>query len=308
MSFLNPHPVPVTLYQSTDPDAPQLANTDWTGAIKTLLKACLVTGYGGKAGQGWAIADETSNKAIFTPQDPAAPVVGLLMDSSNSQYSQMDLLWQGQAQNIPATTAGMRIHRNPSGQSTQWRLVASPRGFVFLPEYHYGSVRGEGILYLGGMCHNLDHPAAQDFVFYYSILGSIWALSPLAAHLVSGADYAWTAGSIGQGASLAANAVISSAAATWRSNAIPAPFVDHGGTSSTLHGEIYLTRSQAIIGKIPGLLVASRRMASDQGGALVAIDGSPHPWLYSAQNTHIVSAQGNVRGIGLLINTQEWVY
>ena len=35
---------PVTLYQSTDTDAPQLANAQ--GSLKTLLKACLITGYG----------------------------------------------------------------------------------------------------------------------------------------------------------------------------------------------------------------------------------------------------------------------
>ena len=43
MSFLNPTPVPVTLYSSNDPEAPQFGRDDWTGAIKTILKACLVS-------------------------------------------------------------------------------------------------------------------------------------------------------------------------------------------------------------------------------------------------------------------------
>ena len=52
MSFLNPVPVPATYYSSEDAEAPQLG-ADLTGGVKTVLKACLVTGYGTKPGAGW---------------------------------------------------------------------------------------------------------------------------------------------------------------------------------------------------------------------------------------------------------------
>ena len=55
---------PVTLYQSTDTDAPQLANAQ--GSLKTLLKACLVTGYGDKQPLGWAMPFEEDNKGVCT--------------------------------------------------------------------------------------------------------------------------------------------------------------------------------------------------------------------------------------------------
>lgn len=51
MSFLNPVPVPATYYSSEDAEAPQLG-ADLTGGVKTVLKACLVTGYGTKPGAG----------------------------------------------------------------------------------------------------------------------------------------------------------------------------------------------------------------------------------------------------------------
>ena len=51
MSLRNPVRYPVKYYSWQDDKAPQLADAD--GVIKTILKACLVTGYGSKAGAGW---------------------------------------------------------------------------------------------------------------------------------------------------------------------------------------------------------------------------------------------------------------
>lgn len=64
MSFLNPVPVPATYYSSEDAEAPQLG-ADLTGGVKTVLKACLVTGYGTKPGAGWTMTGEEDHKAVF---------------------------------------------------------------------------------------------------------------------------------------------------------------------------------------------------------------------------------------------------
>ena len=48
MSLRNPVKYPVKYYSWQDNQAPQLSDAD--GVIKTILKACLVTGYGSKAG------------------------------------------------------------------------------------------------------------------------------------------------------------------------------------------------------------------------------------------------------------------
>lgn len=50
MSLRNPVKYPVKYYSWQDDQAPQLSNVD--GVIKTILKACLVNGYGSKAGAG----------------------------------------------------------------------------------------------------------------------------------------------------------------------------------------------------------------------------------------------------------------
>lgn len=63
MSLRNPVKYPVKYYSWQDNQAPQLSNVD--GAIKTILKACLVTGYGSKAGAGWTALFEDAYRIVL---------------------------------------------------------------------------------------------------------------------------------------------------------------------------------------------------------------------------------------------------
>lgn len=63
MSLRNPEKFPVKFYSWQDNDAPQLANAD--GCIKTILKACLVTGYGGKDGAGWEMLFDEAYRMVL---------------------------------------------------------------------------------------------------------------------------------------------------------------------------------------------------------------------------------------------------
>ena len=63
MSLRNPVKYPVKYYSWQDTQAPQLSNVD--GAIKTILKACLVTGYGSKAGAGWTALFEDAYRIVL---------------------------------------------------------------------------------------------------------------------------------------------------------------------------------------------------------------------------------------------------
>ena len=306
MSFLNPTPLPVTLYQSTDPEAPQLGRDDWTGAIKTILKACLVTGYGGKQGAGWAMTDETDHKATFTPTDPQAAQVGITMDSSNRQYSQFDLVWQGVAQGITVQTPA-RLDRLIGGNWT-WKLVASARGFAFIPIMQYTNYPVSGsLLYFGASNSNLRDPQGQDFVCL-SAYGYQWTGMSLLRNYLYGANrVAWVTGDLKKGGKivdrrsgmlwaatgLAANR---SGGRKWVEDALP--------MQSRLYSEIMVHDDSGLIGKIPGLLVASHRIASDNDGDIVQIEGSPHRWLWSDQ----LDSLTNGGGIGLLVNLDKWVY
>lgn len=63
MSLRNPVKYPVKYYSWQDDQAPQLSNVD--GAIKTILKACLVTGYGSKQGAGWTALFEDAHRIVL---------------------------------------------------------------------------------------------------------------------------------------------------------------------------------------------------------------------------------------------------
>ena len=63
MSLRQPKRYPVKFYSWADKDAPQLANSD--GVIKTILKACLVTGYGDKQGAGWEMPFEDEYRMVL---------------------------------------------------------------------------------------------------------------------------------------------------------------------------------------------------------------------------------------------------
>lgn len=63
MSLLTPVRYPVKYYSWQDIDAPQLSDTD--GVIKTILKACLITGYGSKEGAGWQLIEEDGDMMVI---------------------------------------------------------------------------------------------------------------------------------------------------------------------------------------------------------------------------------------------------
>lgn len=66
--------VPVTVFRWDDEGAPQVELA--AGSIKTILKACLVTGYGEgnkrKDGLGWEMAFEKAQEACFRSTHPKA--------------------------------------------------------------------------------------------------------------------------------------------------------------------------------------------------------------------------------------------
>ena len=63
MSLRNPVKYPVKYYSWQDSQAPQLTDAD--GVIKTILKACLVTGYGSKQGAGWTALFEDAYRIVL---------------------------------------------------------------------------------------------------------------------------------------------------------------------------------------------------------------------------------------------------
>lgn len=159
MSFLTPVKVPVKVYLSTDKDAPKLDRT--AGCVATILKACLVTGYGDKQGAGWSLAFEDNSKGVkvLKPADsPHAPfLVRLSADTGQEMtvqvYSEMTSVDDGNLilNNLRAWLYS-RYYYDASGR---WCVVACDRGFWLLVEAGRDNIQKQGVfLYCGDTAQN----------------------------------------------------------------------------------------------------------------------------------------------------------
>lgn len=138
---------PVTLYTSEDPGAPKLAHA--AGSLKTVLKACLVTGYGSKPAAGWEAVFEENNKIALRCTDAKSPQGYIRIDSGTAGYA--DIQTYTAMSGIDAGEAvfaePQRMHVSEAYFSPRkWWLVACASGFVFFGEGRYGGCR---YLYFG---------------------------------------------------------------------------------------------------------------------------------------------------------------
>lgn len=146
MSIIDLTDKPVSVYRSTDPDAPQLSATK--GSLKTVLKACLVTGYGGKAALDWEMPFESDEAAAFKSKDPTATGCLLKVDHKFERaadiagYRQMTSLDVGQDRfrqyyyRLGLMTNSARDKHKP------WLLVGHSKAFiVVILDAHTGCSR-----------------------------------------------------------------------------------------------------------------------------------------------------------------------
>lgn len=140
MSFLNPVNEPVLRFSSTDADAPQINyNARTAGDVKTVLKACLVTGYGAKASAGWSVVNETEHVAEFVSPSVAMSDYRLGIDDTSTSST----TWYYQYQNVRNDPARNSIGKSiaqidKTHTSNGWQLLATERGLV-LVEYFYST-------------------------------------------------------------------------------------------------------------------------------------------------------------------------
>lgn len=206
---------PVTLYQSTDTDAPQLANA--AGSLKTLLKACLVTGYGDKQPLGWAMPFEEDNKAVFKPTDPKSTQPCLLVDNSKPKFATLQPYQKMTAINQGTGFFGIGIASNASYDKfgyinnqaqPKWWLIGHGAAFILMIKqdnyeisqmFYFGDVQGlgsnktalllsnsDGREYLGGgnKFYSMQQGSGNQSVLSRSISN----FAPTVARLIMSAD------------------------------------------------------------------------------------------------------------------------
>ncbi|MDN5665062.1 MAG: hypothetical protein L0G41_02410 [Psychrobacter sp.] len=143
MSFLNPVSEPVLRFSSTDTDAPQINYAARVaGDVKTVLKACLVTGYGAKPSAGWSIANDVDHVAEFVSPSAAMSDYRLGIDdtstSSTTWYYQYQDARIDPRYNVPTKSLG---NVDKAHIDNGWRLVVSSRGFILIEILQHNVVK-----------------------------------------------------------------------------------------------------------------------------------------------------------------------
>jgi hypothetical protein len=131
---------PVTVYRSTDTGAPQLTNA--VGSLKTVLKACLVEGYGSRPSLGWEMPFENTTTAVFKSRDPKSPNAALRVKNHEKFYAELAMMVAptslDAAEKIAEHGTGRLFQYLPNNKAnTKWMLVGHGRAFVLLVQGHY---------------------------------------------------------------------------------------------------------------------------------------------------------------------------
>lgn len=162
MSLLLSVRYPAKLYSHTDADAPKLTDAD--GAIKTILKACLVTGYGAKASAGWTMLfDDATRIVLRLPESQLHGFPDIKIENGAGKYR---VVSQDNPTAVDDATelASVPLLSRDRYLKNEWFLVATDVGFVFY--YRAGQddtsdVSTKGVLLYCAPLQPIDNSAAS---------------------------------------------------------------------------------------------------------------------------------------------------
>lgn len=170
MSFLNPVSEPVLRFSSTDADAPQINYAARTaGDVKTVLKACLVTGYGAKASAGWSVVNEIDHVAEFVSPSAAMSDYRLGMDDSSASSTVFYYFANNVRQNIDGTGLNKVTNAIMTTDSRNaWELLVSARGLIWIENVVIKSTGliGSSVTYWGQLKTDKETQSGKNIAFW----------------------------------------------------------------------------------------------------------------------------------------------
>ena len=155
MSLKQPVQYPVKYYSHLDAGAPQLADAD--GVIKTILKACLVTGYGTKEGAGWtALFDDAFRIVLRRPLRTGNPPDIKIENGVINGIASHRIIGQDNPTGLDDTVelAAVNLIARDSQALNKWHLVVTDFGFLFayaMAENGNSNDKQLGMLYVGSL-------------------------------------------------------------------------------------------------------------------------------------------------------------
>ena len=139
MSVINQVRLPVKVYRWDDDNAPKYDKSP--NCLATIFKACLVTGYGSKAGAGWSMPFEDMQAGVKVLRPPLSAEQDFYLRLSNDTgtqlkatvYLNMTAADTGEIK-LQSDTDFYYAKANISGK---WLMLATDRQVWFLTEQHY---------------------------------------------------------------------------------------------------------------------------------------------------------------------------
>lgn len=151
MSFINPTKVAVNVYRSSDANAPKLDKT--ANCLATILKACLVTGYGTKSAAGWTMPfeDTAADIKVLRPEVGTEQDFYLKLSSDTGRYMTAQVYTD-----MTSTTAGnlklqcaYPFNYGAGDVSGKWMVIATSRSFWLLVERNYNGYTPKPVINSG---------------------------------------------------------------------------------------------------------------------------------------------------------------
>lgn len=120
---------PVSVYRSTDDNAPILDRSP--NCLAIILKACLVTGYGDKAGAGWTL-DEDNDNGIKTFSPPVSVHTAFAFKVSKDTGREITCqVYDNDELKLQCATP---FKYGVGGNTGKWCVIACERGLWFFSE------------------------------------------------------------------------------------------------------------------------------------------------------------------------------
>lgn len=159
MSYLNPITLTPKLYQSTDPQAPQL--TGQASDIKSIFKACLATGYGDKIGAGFTLDNETDTVCEFISPNIAMSKIGV-----DSRIGGSQLYYYHKNNKIQQVTINTRS--NSQVKDMQWTMLACELGLYFVIHGNNRYINGwqNSLVYYIGCIKSAINDSNQNMIAF----------------------------------------------------------------------------------------------------------------------------------------------
>lgn len=163
------------IYSSLDAGAPQLSAT--AGALNTVLKGCLVTGYGDKLAAGWEVVHEdmATHKLVLRSSNVQKNTCVVELTNTNKSYASVTAYsdWDDLSSSGVAQFGTGYIVNNYESPTPRWAVIATD-SFCYV---YIQSHTGTNTYVLSAFGTAISHNATNDIAILMAASNTVYSYS-----------------------------------------------------------------------------------------------------------------------------------